>query len=800
MLKPILLAVLLSGQAYAQQKPVIGSFRDFSGGINTHQAATIIADNESPDLMNVSIDEVPGALVQRNGYLSCGSIPGGGTATNLYEYAKNNGSRQLIVTDNSSIWQTGDCIVYSTITTGQSAIAMPRFATIRDNLWIVNGTTWPIVWDGTNIVSRLDGVGDNPAGYQAKYIVYWKSRVFLANTPTAPSSVYFTSLTDDAGNELNPATSTSAWSALNQIYINRDDGSGITALKVYRDNLLVGKPDSWSRIVFESEYDLAVAKNATNIGTKFNESVIEMDDGLLRFAGRDGVYAFDGITPKRLSTKWTSIYESMLQPQIAEQYKLWDTAAEWIAGSPDINISTSVAPGSISLGYEDFADLNYTKNPAWTKNPLLSGTPSADNGYLEGDSAGVIINHTEKTHWKWKVYKSSYNTTDATRVIMNHNILVSNRNYSVYRSSITHVLRNNLTATNICSLTAPNILNNTWYQVQVDRTDAGAFTLTVGTITCGGNDTTYSSSTWTSFIMSAGARVDDIEDVSKSTGIFTSEIATATSITAWQNFSTVDTLNGQTITYEVRTATSVYNMATAVYKAIAPGAIVSTTTDGFAQWRASFATTDNSVTPTLDSASIGWLTGGAAKATIYGINYKSRYWLSAATTTGNNYNDLMMVESKNPLYTYTRHDLPVSAMTLWNGNLYGSISNTGIIARLDYGSTDNGSAINSYWMSKDFTGDNPIFYKTINRVILDYANSPANTGLVVSLSPDEGATWQDRTVNLSASALSRNTAKLNYTANTALGFRTKVSNSVLGLGFKIYGLHPIGSFSEFYGN
>ena len=139
-------------------------------------------------------------------------------------------------------------------------------------------------------------------------------------------------------------------------------------------------------------------------------------------------------------------------------------------------------------------------------------------------------------------------------------------------------------------------------------------------------------------------------------------------------------------------------------------------------------------------------------------------------------------------------------MAIWNNNLYGSIGNTAKIARLDYGSTDDGAAITSYWTSRDDVYDNPILYKTINMGILDYSNTPANSNVLVGLSPDFGATWQNLAVNIGASTLPRNTYKLNYTANTALGFRTRIFNNTLGVGFKIYGLHNSGMATEFIGN
>ena len=142
------------GVANAADTPVSASFLDFSGGLNDYQAPMYIPKNESPDLLNVVIDEPMGALTQRKGYQSCGNTPSGNTATALYEYVTNDGARHRIVSDNVTVWATADCVTYSTITTGLSSFYTPRFATINNRLWIVNGSTYPYVWDtNTGLVS-----------------------------------------------------------------------------------------------------------------------------------------------------------------------------------------------------------------------------------------------------------------------------------------------------------------------------------------------------------------------------------------------------------------------------------------------------------------------------------------------------------------------------------------------------------------------------------------------------------------------------------------------------------------------
>lgn len=815
------LIIAISFPAVAQeQKPVVASYRDFGGGLNNDDASVSIAANESPNLLNVNIDDPRGALTQRRGYQTCGTIPSGGIVTNLYEYAKNDGTRRLIVTDNTTVWQTANCIDFSTITTGQNPLELPRFATVLDDLWIVNGSTWPIVWNGSTS-TQLDGVSGRPEGPIGKYISYWKSRVWIANVPTSPSSVFFSALVDESGNILDPETSTGAWISTNQIYINRDDGSPIYGMRPYRDNLYIFKETGINRILFESEFDLSLAKNVSNTGSKFDESIVEMDDGLIRFLGNDGIYAFDGSRVHRLSSKIAPTIESIKQQTGGQGFQLWDTQTDFVTkGTFDEGISTHTTDGSLELMYEDFSDGTFTDGPVWLSTWTVSGGGeiSIDNGFLKTSTSPVLA-YTGSTKTNG-VYRFLFFSGDIGDTALNDTIrfhITSTSTASNYGTNYVQILKNNTamsyrinsdsgagTLTRVCdNTTAPLSSLPSGATVQMVITVSGlSITWDVGALRVCDSTLIRKPDNNVYFIaqLTKQAGIGAVEFLYKSTGVYTSQISTFTGLTQWRTFTVDETLNGQTIAYSVRTGTTAYNTSLNAWSPISPGLIISTTTNAYAQWKAEFTTTDNSVTPLINSVSMGYATGDTSATAVKGIQYKSRLWLAASTGTTNNFNDMVIVESKSPLNTYTLYDLPLSAMAIWSGNLYGAIGNTGKIARIDYGETDDGAAIHSYWDSRDEVFDNPICYKTVNQVILDYANSPANTALGVSLSPDMGATWTDRSVNLGASSLARNTQKLNYAPETALGFRTRISNSVLGFGFKIYGVHPFGSIIPYSGN
>lgn len=829
----------------AQENKILSSYRSFEGGLNDYYASISLQDNESPDLLNVVIDEPIGALTQRKGYIVCGQIPSGKTITNLYEYVKVNGTRYLIITDNENIWQTADCVNFSTITAGLNGIDMPRFATVRDKLWIVNSSTWTMTWDGEN-KSYLTYVP------KAKYITYWKARGFLANENTNPSSVYFSKLVSSSGTILSPEDAES-WSSVNQIYINRDDGSPIYGMKVYRDNLYIFKETGITRVVFESEEDIGIVKNVSTIGSKFNESIVEMDDGLLRFVGRDGVYAFDGSNIKRLSTKWTNNFEKFKQGTKSENFKLWDNGLDFIKGNLN-NVNTYYFDNSLSLNLttnyvvlDNFDDGNYSNNPVWT----ISGNANLyiDNNNIYGDTSNRLTiygetsqrNITMYTNYNNQInlgkysiklggingnnakccfvmdnyiynnangycvnYFNTYSTSSTSSFVFIYNLSILNGgNETVIISSTIHTNQSYLYKNLDVIFDLYNIrfyIDNNLVDSYIKKNvpiEKGNYVYFYGIV-----NQSFKETFWTQF---KGLFFDNLYVSTYSynySGTYTSEISTFSNISQWKTFEVNDIFNEQQINYFYKSSNTINGVINSNWVPINKGQIISANTGNqYFQWKADLQTFNNVYTPIINSVLVSYVTGDTTKSQIFGTNYKSRYWLSASTSPNNQYNDLTMVESKSPLGTYTKFDLPITAYSLWNGILYGGIADKGYIARLDYGDNDNGNTIISYWDTKDELFGSPIHYKSINRAVVDYSVYPINDSLQIGLSSDFGNNFEYKTINTGNNInLQRNTSVLNYSANRNLQYRLKIYNNKYNTNYKIYGLHMIGTIGDYIGS
>ena len=92
--------LLLLGQTVSAQEEQPISLRDFSGGLVDNRASVALQPNESPDTLNVIVDEPWGSVKTRPGYAACGNTPSGNTVAAVYEYIKSDGNQNLIITDN----------------------------------------------------------------------------------------------------------------------------------------------------------------------------------------------------------------------------------------------------------------------------------------------------------------------------------------------------------------------------------------------------------------------------------------------------------------------------------------------------------------------------------------------------------------------------------------------------------------------------------------------------------------------------------------------------------------------------
>lgn len=157
----------------------------------------------------------------------------------------------------------------------------------------------------------------------------------------------------------------------------------------------------------------------------------------------------------------------------------------------------------------------------------------------------------------------------------------------------------------------------------------------------------------------------------------------------------------------------------------------------------------------VDSCTMYWTEGTAAQPVwgVYDSIRNSLYW--TATTTGSTQGDRVIKYDLN-LDQFFPFDLRATALSRINNSLYFGSSTGGYWNKYAAGGvySDNGSAINAYWKSKDFGGVNPFQETSFNRLSLVAKNQ--TTGSMTATYAFSSGQSLSHTVSLST------TSSLNY--------------------------------------
>jgi hypothetical protein len=203
-------------------------------------------------------------------------------------------------------------------------------------------------------------------------------------------------------------------------------------------------------------------------------------------------------------------------------------------------------------------------------------------------------------------------------------------------------------------------------------------------------------------------------------------------------------------------------------------------------------TGDKILTPYINSVSANYQEGDVTATRLSALNYNNRYMLTASTTPANLFNDIVLVKSKSPLDSWMVYDQSISAFTKWNTYLYGGVSNSSDVARMDYGSNDNGKPINAYWTWGDSDmGVGLSYKKTLSEIYAFYVPSLGNN-TQLQYSRDGGANWNSLLLNTNTTG-SFGTKRLLFNGGNANAFRFRILNNTLDESFNFLGFNAYGT-------
>ena len=773
-----LFASIALGQQTGQ--PLIGApYRDFSGGFVDSIAPSNLQPNQSPSLLNVTIDDPAGSLKPRDGTLRCGITPSGLKPTFLYEYTSNSaaGIPNFIVTDSSTAWQTRDCITFTTITTRLAGGPLPSFATVRDKLWITNRSTHVITWNGST-EKQLDGTATtpSPAPPRFNYIEFWNERVWGARTNTNPSGVYFSDLTDALGNDLDPSTGTASWPADNVIQVAQENGSPIYAIKVYRNAMFVFKDNGIWRIDFNGPFDITVSKTLSSVGTRYQTSIVEHDN-LLYFVGIDGFYAFDGDRAVRVSDNFRNKFAAITQTSFNEDQKTWDTTSDFDAGTYSSttanDISGSVTLSSVTSVVENFEELTSggqlptgwrcligglgnTADTCGVYSSTMTQPGSYPNAAIGDWSARLVHSGPRETNTLY-IYDIAGTTLTTTTDFTVGDVTTATIDTSGYIGSSVFLNFSVLDSATLGKLTSSSFTAGSEITFQYGLALEGFYVL------------------------------DNFQSpLYFSSGIWTSEIHNVVAVSSYSTLDAEYTANGGEIALSVRVGTSATAITQNQYVILSPGALITgTTSDIYVQVKATFtAVSTRDATPELQNVTVNSIRGSGSSQAIYSFSMLGRLYITASTGTSTT-NNLVFVKSRAPLDSWTLYDWQVGPMAKFNDYFYAGSSTNSVISRMNYSTNDSGYAIPWYWESRDDVYDRPNIRKYLMEINLDYRKG-TETALTAGYSRDEGATYTTKSV--SAAGSGRGTSRLFVAGSNSMDYRFKISGSTLDGTVTVLGL------------
>ena len=777
-MKKLLLALLFMPSILtANNLPINAKFEtltDFSGGLVTTLPSYKIANNYSPYMRNVFIDN--GGVEGINGFIQVGSTGVLQQITGIFPYYLEDGRKYFLVTDSSVTLETSDFNSYTFVSSGSNTGALLNWMQVRNKMWGFNGVDPVMTWDHS-VKTVLDGTNGTPDVPKFKYGAYYQDRVWGLGVPSAASDLRFSAaITTD--NVIIAPDDARAWPSSYLLHVGQGDGQIATALWVYEGMLRVGKERSIYTIYGDDPTAYIPRKEESGNGVISNDSVVVMD-GASHFVDADGIYK----NTERISDLIEPDFNAINMGVTKIVTNVWETQEDFSKGQfqgSTASVDGLVYINSNSTGTEP-SGIGYV-NPA---PPQPSGSHDITSGAtyygpIRVDFGGRI---------------SSSSVLIATSIVVG----VSTTDPSM-KSQLRVIVENYYTGVKVSTVAEPKAgLPAGYLKLEISsqspvfegwQINQGSFTVKWECAECEPSDVIRFSGLSSEF--------KDVKYffVSATTGQYISEVSTVSSaITTWGNFNSVRQTNGGSINYYHRTATSVVNITTQTWDSVAPGANISDPLiNRYVQWAATISAITAGNETAIDNVEISHIEGVGALTRPFAISWKNRYWL-AVTTNSDSSMTMIYVKSKN---SNTNPDawMPIEGYNFRSfakdgDTFYGGSASTGIIYRLDYGTSYDGLPIEYIYDTPDMVMGDYYFDKDIYKFIIDGEKHSGAT-MTLKYSKDFGD-YTARTFSIDGT--NRYSYVMEGVTGKAKTLRLRLTNSVLDQPFTINSLSVINGIS-----
>lgn len=274
-----------------------------------------------------------------------------------------------------------------------------------------------------------------------------------------------------------------------------------------------------------------------------------------------------------------------------------------------------------------------------------------------------------------------------------------------------------------------------------------------------------------------------------STGTWQSpEFFTSSNMTAWQLFSTVQTVTGAqaSIAYAIKTSTFSGGTSAAAWVAMTPGSAITASTGAYVVVKATYTVGVATEAALTDVLTLNWQEGSQAKsASIKVFNNRLHYGAQPANGTMNAV--MYVLDTQGAWSKWT--GVQPRMLNVVNQNFIMAGSSTtggGFIYKLYDTDSDNGNAINALWESKDFSMGAIHKIKAIDAIYPVAASG--NTTLNLNVKADGGLSSSTYTFSTASSSSFSIKKKSTIPAMNGNTFRIGVNNNAVSAPWDVLGL------------
>lgn len=334
---------------------------DFTGGLNLRRDQFQLADNESPDMLNVDVDP-RGGFYTRKGWQRWNgadiTAPANWKPRNAGVHNLSSNTQKVYVAANHTVWVAPESGVFTNL--GIAANATPHQADLAawgDTAYIASGAfNASHRVEATGTVTALTGTTwsevDAPTHNtmpMAEFVEPHAGYLFVAN------------ISEDA--TLHPArirwshpNSPDCFRSLDYIDIDANGGK-ITGLVAFQDHLLIFKTNNLWALYGYDEDSWQLVRISANIGCPSNAAVARSETACYFFSAsnRGGIYGYGGNgSPVYMSERIAPALESLFA--YTDVYVSWAGRRLWVSVPWKMNTGAQDQPGSLLVFDPDIGE------------------------------------------------------------------------------------------------------------------------------------------------------------------------------------------------------------------------------------------------------------------------------------------------------------------------------------------------------------------------------------------------------------------------------------------------------------